>query len=90
MRKLSVLLPAAAALAILSVAATSSFAANNPPRDEEQQGVAVLHKSDQPSEATNGCQPQYEVWSSHVKWVNDCSPSGQTAYRVYDSHVSWQ
>ena len=90
MRKLSVLLPAAMALAILSVAATSSFAANNPPRDEEQQGVAVLHKSDQPSEASNGCQPEYEVWSSHVKWVNTCSPSGQTAYRIYDSHVSWQ
>jgi hypothetical protein len=90
MRKLSVLLPATAALAILSVAATSSLAANNPPRDEEQQGVAVLHKSDQPSEATGGCQPQYEIWSSHVKWVNDCSSSSQAAYRIYDSHVSWQ
>ena len=40
MRNLSVLLlPAAAALAILSAAPTSSIAANNAPRDEGQQGV---------------------------------------------------
>lgn len=90
MRNLSVLLlPAAAALAILSAAPASSLAANNAPRDEGQQGVAVVHPSDQQSQATNACRSQYEVWSSHVKWVNDCS-AGQTAYRVYDSHVTWQ
>jgi hypothetical protein len=88
MRNPSVLLlPAAAALAILSAA--PSFAANNAPRDQEQQGVAVVHQVNQPSQATNACRPEYEVWSSHVKWVNTCS-SGQTAYQIYDSHVTWQ
>ena len=83
MRKLSaLLLPAAAALAILSVAPVSSFAANNPPRDEE-----VVHQS---SEATNSCQPQYEIWESHVKWLKGCSTDGQTGYQVYGSHVARQ
>ena len=91
MRNLSnLLLPAMAAMAILSAAPAASFAGNNAPRDEEQQGVAVVHQSDQRSEATAACRPQYEIWSSHVKWVNDCSSAGQTAYQIYDSHVSWQ
>jgi hypothetical protein len=90
MRNLSaLLLPAMAAVTILSAGPASSFAANIPPRDEEQGGVAVVHQSDQPSDAANGCQPQYELWSSHVKWLNNCS-SGQTAYRLYDSHVARQ
>jgi hypothetical protein len=86
MRNLSVLLLPAAALAILSVAPNSSFAANNPPRDDVQGGVAVVHQS----EATNGCRPQYEIWSSHVKWVNDCASAAQPTYQVYGSHVTWQ
>jgi hypothetical protein len=91
MRNLShLLLPAMAAVAILSVAPAASFAANNPPRDEGQQGVAVVHQADQKPGATAQCRPEYEIWSSHVKWLNDCSSAGQTAYRIYDSHVTWQ
>ena len=87
-------LPALAALAVLSVAPAVSFAANdtvhNAPRAQAQQDVAAVRQTEQQPQAANGCRPEYQIYSSHVKWLNNCPSTRQAAYQVYDSHVAWQ